>query len=92
VPFKVITKNAGIINSVANSLLPKSNPTSVDIRPREYYVEWKRDVWSPFPLYLFGACINGAMKTFLPGLFVHEQVSKKEQLKERAKEKADEKH
>ena len=91
VPFKVITKNAGIINSVANSLLPKSNPTSVDIRPREYYVEWKRDIWSPFPLYLFGACINGAMKTFLPGLFVHEQVSSKVQQKERAKEKADEK-
>ena len=84
VPYKVITKNAGIINSAANSLLPKSNPTSLDIRPREYYVEWKRDVWSPFPLYLFGACINGAMKTFLPGLFVHEQVSAKEQQKERS--------
>ena len=76
VPYKVIKNNADFFTSVANSLLPKSNPTSVDIHPREYKVEWKYDPWQPFPLYMFGPCINGAMKTFLPGLFVHEEVHK----------------
>lgn len=76
VPFKVIKNNADFFTSVANSLLPKSNPTPVDIHPREYKVEWKYDPWQPFPLYMFGPCINGAMKTFLPGLFVHEEVHK----------------
>ena len=74
VPYKIIKNNAGFFTSVANSLLPKSNPTAVDIHPRAYKVEWKYDPWQPFPMYMFGPCINGAMKTFLPGLFVHEEV------------------
>lgn len=77
VPYKVIKDNAAFFTSVANSLLPKSNPTAVDIYPREYKVEWKYDPWQPFPMYMFGPCINGAMKTFLPGLFVHEEVHPK---------------
>lgn len=74
IPYKIVTKNAKAFTSIANSLIPKSNPTSVDIHPRGYKVEWKRNEWQEFPLYLFGPCINGAMKTFLPGLYVHEQT------------------
>ena len=74
VPYKVISKNADFFTSAAKNLLPKSNPTSVDIAPRAYNVEWKYDPWQPFPLFMFGPCINGAMKTFLPGLFVHEEI------------------
>ena len=76
VPYKIVTKNAKTFTTLANSLLPKSNPTAVDIHPRAYEVSWKRDVWKPFPLYLFGPCIDGAIETLLPGLFVHKQVSK----------------
>lgn len=77
IPYKIVTKNAKAFTTLANTLLPKSNPTAVDIHPRAYEVSWKRNEWKPFPLYLFGPCIDGAMETLLPGLFVHKQVSSK---------------
>lgn len=77
IPYKIVTKNAKTFTALANTLLPKSNPTAVDVHPRAYQVEWKRNEWKPFPLYLFGPCIDGAMETLLPGLFVHKQVSNK---------------
>lgn len=77
IPYKIVTKNAKLFEGVANSLIPKSNPTSVDIHPRAYEVEWKRDPWMEFPFYMFGPCIDGVKKTFLPGLYVHKQTNKK---------------
>ena len=74
IPYKVVTKNAKTINNLANTLIPKSNPTSVDNGPRRYNVVWKRDVWKPFEFYMFAPCIDGVKKTMLPGLYVHEQV------------------
>ena len=74
VPFSVVTKHANTITSVANSLLTKSNPSSVDIKPRKYSVEWERDVMKDYPLYLFGPCIIGSVQTMLPGLYVHKQI------------------
>lgn len=76
IPYKIITKNANTFNTLGNSLIPKSNPTAVDVYPRAYQVVWKRDEWKPFPLYLFGPCIDGVKKTFLPGLYVHLQTKK----------------
>lgn len=87
IPYKIITKNADAITQMGNTLIPKSNPTAVDKYPRAYNVEWKRDEWKPFPLYMFGPCIDGAVKTMLPGLFVHKQVKNKAP-KKTAKEKA----
>ena len=75
IPFKVVTQHANTFTNLANSLIPKSNPTVVDYEPREYYVEWKHDEWKPFPLYLFGPCIDGVKKTLLPGLNVHYQTN-----------------
>ena len=76
IPYKAITRNAKTIQQLGNTLIPKSNPTAVDIRPRAYRVTWKNDEWKPFPLFLFGPCIDGVKKTFLPGLYVHEQIMK----------------
>lgn len=76
IPYKIVTRNANTFTTLGNSLIPKSNPTPVDIHPRAYRVEWKRNEWQPFPLYLFGPCIDGVKKTFLPGLYVHTQVRK----------------
>ena len=75
IPYEIVTRNADLFTNLANSLVPKSNPTSVDPAPRRYYVEWKRDEWKPYPLYLFGPSIDGIKKTMLPGLYVHKQVS-----------------
>lgn len=74
IPYEIVTKNADVFTNLANTLVPKSNPTTVDPAPRRYYVEWKRDEWKPYPLYLFGPCIDGVKKTMLPGLYVHKQV------------------
>lgn len=81
IPYKIVTKNANTFTTLANTLLPKSNPTAVDVHPRAYEVEWKRDVWKPFPLYMFGPCINGAVETLLPGLYVHKEVKNKKSKK-----------
>lgn len=77
VPFSVVTKHADAITNVANSLLTKSNPTAVDISPRRYSVEWKRDEWKEYPLFIFGPCIMGTVQTLLPGLYVHKQIRDK---------------
>ena len=77
IPYKIVTKNADTFTTLANTLIPKSNPTAVDPAPRRYMVEWKRNEWEPYPLYLFGCCIDGAVKTMLPGLFVHKQAKSK---------------
>lgn len=74
IPYRFITKNAGFVESFANTMLPKSNPSGLATAPRAYKVEWKRDVMSPFPLYMFGPLIDGAVKTMLPGLFVHDKI------------------
>lgn len=74
IPYDILAKNADLFAGVANALIPKSNPTAVDIAPRKYHVEWIRDEWKPYPLYLFGPCIDGVKMTMLPGLFVHKQV------------------
>lgn len=76
IPYKIVTKNAAALTTIANTLIPKSNPTKVDIHPRAYAVTWKRNEWQPFPLFLFGPCIDGAKETMLPGLYVHKQVKK----------------
>ena len=77
IPYEVVSKNADFFTSLANTLVPKNNPTSVDPAPRQYDVEWKRDEWKPYPLFLFGPCIDGVKKTMLPGLYVHKQTQKK---------------
>ena len=77
IPYKIVTKMADTFNQLANTLVPKSNPTAVDPAPRAYKVEWKRDEWKPYPLYLFGPCIDGIKMTMLPGLYVHKQVKEK---------------
>ena len=74
IPYKIITDNADLFTGIANALIPKSNPTAVDIHPRKYAVEWVRDLNMPFAFYLFGPCIDGVKMTMLPGLYVHKQV------------------
>lgn len=74
IPYKIVTRNAGFINSAAHTLLPKSNPSSPDATPRAYNVAWKRNEWMPTEMYLFGPCINGVMKTMLPGLFIKDKT------------------
>ena len=72
--LREVQKHAKTIENLANSLVPKSNPTAVDPAPRRYMVTWKRDETKPYPLYVFGPCINGVIETMLPGLYAHKQI------------------
>lgn len=74
ISIEVIKKFGKTIEGFANNLIPKSNPTAVDIEPRRYKVSWKRDEWKPYPLYVFGPCIMGVVETMLPGLYAHKQI------------------
>lgn len=78
VPYHFITKNAGFVEGFANTMLPKQNPPMHGHAPRAYQVEWKRNEMAPFPLYMFGPVIDGAVKTFLPGLFLHKKIKEKD--------------
>ena len=77
IPYKIVTKHANTFTQLANTLLTRSNPSSVDVAPRAYQVEWKRDPMMPVAFYLFGPCIDGVKKTLLPGLYVHMQTKEK---------------
>lgn len=74
VPFKFVTQNANTITHIGNKLLPKSNPKKPGEAPREYNVQAKRNPWKPVALYFFMPTIDGAIKTFLPGLFLSHKI------------------
>ena len=74
VPFKIVTQNANTITHIGNKLLPKSNPKKPGEAPREYNVQAKRNPWKPVALYFFMPTIDGAIKTFLPGLFLSQKI------------------
>lgn len=77
IPYEIITKNAELFEGIANSLIPKSNPSPLDPAPRRYRVKWVRDEWIPYPIYVFGPCIDGLKMTMLPGLYMHMLVDPK---------------
>ncbi len=74
VPFKVVTKHAGAITAAANTLIPHSNPLTEHGKKKAFNVQWKRDEWKSTALYVFGPCIDGIKKTFLPGLYVKDRT------------------
>lgn len=74
-PYQIVNKNAGAINSFANSLLPKSNPSPLlPDNVRRYRVHADRDPMRPFPMMPIMAMVDGMKDTLLPGLFVHKKV------------------
>lgn len=73
IPYKIVTRHAGAINVAAKILLPKSNPLTAHAKPKAYNIAWKRNEWAPTELYLFGPCIDGVVKTLLPGLFIKDK-------------------
>lgn len=81
VPYKIVTQNANTITHIGNTLLPKSNPKKPGEAPREYNVQAKRDPWKPVALYFFGPTIDGAVKTFLPGLFLSQRIKQPKETK-----------
>lgn len=73
-PFTIVGNLSGLINSASKTLLNKRNPHHPGKAPLAYQVQWKNDPWQQPALYYIGPCIDGCVKTLLPGLFVHKRV------------------
>ena len=74
VPIHFITKNAGLIQSVANTLLPKSNPPAGSNKARRYNTFAQRDVMQPTPIYMVWPLIDGIKSTLLPGFSMQKKI------------------
>lgn len=68
--FAIVSKMAGVINGFADGFIPKSNPGKLDKAARSYRVSWKNDPTKEVALFFVGPIIDGAVETFLPGLFL----------------------
>ena len=73
-PFTIVGDLSGLINSASKTLLNKRNPRYPGKAPLAYQVQWKNDPWQQPALFYIGPCIDGCIKTLLPGLFVHKRV------------------
>ena len=74
VPIRFITNNAGLVQSVANTLLPKSNPPAGNHTPRRYNTYAKRDEMQPTPIYMVWPLIDGLKSTLLPGFSMKKKI------------------
>ena len=66
-PFKVVSKNSGIINFLAGLVVPKSNPVVAGKDPKKVETTFERDPWLPYPSYIIQALTTGMLHTVLPG-------------------------
>lgn len=74
-PYEVINKNSGAINSAANTLLPKANPSPLTPNNvRRYHVHADRNPMKPFLFMPIMAIVDGLKDIMLPGLFVHKKI------------------
>ncbi len=74
IPIRFIINNAGLIESVANTLLPKANPSTPNAAPRRYRTYGIRDEMQPVPLYILWPMIDGIKSTLLPGFSVSKKI------------------
>lgn len=74
IPFQIVSKNAGFITSFTHTCLCKRNPKKPGQEPLRYHIHWKYKDSYPFELYMFLPAIDGAIKTLMPGLFIHERI------------------
>lgn len=75
-PFKIVAKNSGVINFLANLVVPKSNPATPGKDPKRVEATFERNVMTPYPAYLIQNLTTGMLKTVLPGGAVHKGNNK----------------
>lgn len=75
-PFKIVAKNSGVINFLANLVVPKSNPATPGKDPKRVEVTFERDPMTPYPAYLIQNLTMGMLRTVLPGGSIHKNDKK----------------
>lgn len=66
-PFRIVAKNSGFINFVANIIAPHSNPSAPGKEPKKVEVTVERDPMQPYPSYIIQNLTMGMLRTVLPG-------------------------
>lgn len=80
-PFKIVAKNSGAINFLANLVVPNANPSKPGKDPKRVEVTFERDPMTPYPAYLIQNLTMGMLRTVLPGGSVHKNTAKKDKKK-----------
>ena len=66
-PYKIVSRNSGVISFLANLIVPKSNPAVAGKEPKKVETTFERDTWLPYPSYIIQALTTGMLHTVLPG-------------------------
>ena len=66
-PFKIVAKNSGSINFLANLIVPNSNPSKPGKDPKRVEVTFDRDPMTPYPAHLIQNLTMGMLHTVVPG-------------------------
>ena len=66
-PYKIVSKNSGVINFFANLVVPKANPAVAGKDPKKVETSFERNTWLPYPSYIIQALTTGMLHTVLPG-------------------------
>ncbi len=75
-PFKIVAKNSGAINFLANLVVPQANPATPGKDPKTVEVTFERDPMTPYPAYIIQNLTMGMLRTVLPGGAVHKGNNK----------------
>lgn len=66
-PYQLVAKNSGMVNFLANLVLPKSNPLQAGKDPKTVEVVFDRDPMPPYASYILQNLTQGMLYTLLPG-------------------------
>ena len=66
-PYKIVSKNSGVINFFAKLVVPKANPAVAGKDPKKVETSFERNTWLPYPSYIIQALTTGMLHTVLPG-------------------------
>ena len=80
-PYQFVAKGSGVVNFLANLVIPKSNPSHPGKDPKKVEVTFERDPQQPYPAYIIQNLTMGMLRTVLPGGSVRKTNQKTNQKK-----------
>lgn len=66
-PFRLVSKNSGVVSFLANIVAPNANPSRPGKDPKKVEFTFERDPMLPYPSYIIQNLTMGMLHTILPG-------------------------
>lgn len=87
-PIKALQKNTKALNGIVKIVIPPSNPRKAGEAPKKYNVKGKRNLYSPYMVYLLSPMFDGLKETMLAPFYLNKEIKpdKKEKRAERRAE------